>query len=643
MTRLLETWRLLLRSIAVPSLLFVCPMVLAKYWRAWSHFLRPLDVLTQCLLIATPILLIEAAVVALLALALRSLIRRGTLEETATAKCADILTLTVLGYGASRVLSVWQCFDWLRPSVLAAIAMVPVIWMRLRNENEWPSIDQYNRSSEFVLPLFFGAAVILLPWRLGWRRFDPIPADPPAAQAAYSKPDIILITFDAMSANDMSLLGYQRRTTPNFERLAKTSHLFTHFYSSSDFTTPAVTSLMTGKDLFAHRVYQLTGMVPAAIRDQNLAQVLKAAGYRTAAVVTNNYANPLHLGIDGSFDYLPEPPANRWLRPPTWPLQIRHSLLFDSDAMPTLWVVPFLGAAGKYFPSFNDHPNVAPGAVFALSERLIDAAGGPLFLWIHLFPPHFPYMTRARFRGLFLAGHRFTTQADFQAARHLGHYERKTQPVFDQLRARYDESIANCDAALGSFLNWLDARGRRAHTLLVVSADHGESFHQWWGHESPFLLYPEVHIPLLISTPGQKTEVRHDEDAGLADVAPTILALAGIAPPRWMSGHALLPSSMETRQPAFAAYLARSYTFGPPRLGTIAAFSGDYELVWFFPAGAKELFDVRNDPDGTVNVFNDNPTVAASLTRAIRLRYGGEVPALSAHPTWQVEPRPDSR
>jgi arylsulfatase A-like enzyme len=628
MTRLLETWRLLFRSIAVPSLLFVCPMVLAKYWRAWSHFLHPLDVLTQCLLIATPVLLLQAAAVAVLAIVLTLLMRWGTLEHDATARCADVLTLVILGYGASRVLSVWQWFDWLHPTLLAAIVIAPVIWRRLRSREAWPSIDQYNRSSEFVLPLFFAAVAILLPWRLGWRSFDPIPADPPVVSDSHRRPDIILITFDAMSAEDMSLFGYARPTTPNFERLAKTSHVFAHFYSSSDFTTPGVTSLMTGKDLFAHRVYQLTGMLPAAIRDQNLAQVLKAAGYKTAAVVTNNYASPLHLGIDASFDYLPEPPVNPWLRTTTWPLQISHSLLFDSDAMPTSWVVPFLGLTEKYFPGFNNAPNVDPAAVFALSERLIDSAGGPLFLWIHVFPPHFPYMTSPRFRGLFLAGTRYTTEADFQAARRFGHYERRKQAIFDQLRARYDESIADCDAALGSFLQWLDARARRGHTLLVVSADHGESFHQWWGHESPFLLNPEVHIPLLISLPGQKSEVRHDEDAGLPDVAPTILSLAGIARPRWMTGHALLSSTRDARQPAFAAYLARSYTFGPPGVGAVAAFSGDYELVWFFPTETKELFDLRDNPEGTVNVISDNRNLAARLTGAIRERYGSEVPAL---------------
>ncbi|MGO9057635.1 MAG: sulfatase-like hydrolase/transferase [Candidatus Binataceae bacterium] len=273
---------------------------------------------------------------------------------------------------------------------------------------------------------------------------------------------------------------------------------------------------------------------------------------------------------------------------------------------------------------------VSIGEVFAVSERLIDATTGPLFIWIHLFTPHFPYVTRPQFRGRFLSGDRYTTQADFDGVRLVGHYQETMQSVFDQLHARYDESIADCDAALGSFLNWLDARGRRAHTLLVVSADHGEAFHQWWGHASPFLLYPEVHIPLLISLPGQKTGAWHNEDAGLTDLAPTVLALLGIAPPGWMNGRALLASSSAdtSHQPAFAAYLAQSSIFGHPQTGTVAAFSGDYQLVWYFPQGTRMLFDIRRDPEGILDVIGDHPDIAASLTHAIELRFGAEVPAL---------------
>ena len=98
----------------------------------------------------------------------------------------------------------------------------------------------------------------------------------------------------------------------------------------------------------------------------------------------------------------------------------------------------------------------------------------------------------------------------------------------------------------------------------------------------------------------------------------------------WMTGRRLLgpPVTGKEQQPAFAAYLEQSYIFGAPQVGTIAAFSGDYQLVWYFPVGIRGLFDIRRDPEGTVNVLSNNQNIAALLTRSIRLKCGAQVPAL---------------
>src|SRR5579871_542102 len=389
MARVPESWYRLFRSIAVPTLLIACPTLLAGHWNAWRHFLGLADTATQCVLAAAPVLLTEAAAALALALVLCSLIVRGRLGNTAIETCADVLTMLVIGYSASRIFAACRWLDRTHPGLLAAAAVAMLIALRVRNGSPRLHLQQYNASSAFILPAYAVLAAVLMPGRVEWRRFDAIPADPPAAAAAQQRPDVVLITFDALSAQDMSLLHYHLPTTPNFQRLARSSHVFTHFYSSCDFTTPAVVTLITGKDLLSHRVYQLTGIVPRAIRAQNVAQVLKDAGYRTMAVVTNNYAHPLHLGIDGSFDYLPEPPANAWLRPAGWPLQLGHTLLFDSDASPTSWIAPLLRVSGRFFPSFNQNPSVDPARVFDLSERLMASLNGPEFIWIHLFAPHF--------------------------------------------------------------------------------------------------------------------------------------------------------------------------------------------------------------------------------------------------------------
>ena len=74
-----------------------------------------------------------------------------------------------------------------------------------------------------------------------------------------------------------------------------------------------------------------------------------------------------------------------------------------------------------------------------------------------------------------------------------------------ELRARYDENIAYADHVVGDFLEWLDQTGRLDRSIVIVSADHGESFeHGWLLHTGPYLYNGLIRIPLLIHLPGQK-------------------------------------------------------------------------------------------------------------------------------------------
>jgi hypothetical protein len=86
----------------------------------------------------------------------------------------------------------------------------------------------------------------------------------PAAKAAAlipqrPKPNILLITFDALSAEDMSLYGYRLPTTPNIDAFAGKSTTFTNFYSASTFTTPSVATMLTGFHPSETHVHQLQG------------------------------------------------------------------------------------------------------------------------------------------------------------------------------------------------------------------------------------------------------------------------------------------------------------------------------------------------------------------------------------------------
>ena len=76
------------------------------------------------------------------------------------------------------------------------------------------------------------------------------------------KLNLLLITFDAFSAEDMAVYGYRLPTTPNIDEFARKSTIFTNFYSGSTFTTSSVATMLTGLYPSGSRVYQTQSHVP---------------------------------------------------------------------------------------------------------------------------------------------------------------------------------------------------------------------------------------------------------------------------------------------------------------------------------------------------------------------------------------------
>src|SRR5690349_20410751 len=74
-------------------------------------------------------------------------------------------------------------------------------------------------------------------------------------------PKVIIFVFDAMSARDLSLYGYKRGTTPNFEKFAERSNVYHSHHAGGNFTSPGTASLLTGTYPWTHRAFDVGGLV----------------------------------------------------------------------------------------------------------------------------------------------------------------------------------------------------------------------------------------------------------------------------------------------------------------------------------------------------------------------------------------------
>jgi arylsulfatase A-like enzyme len=445
--------------------------------------------------------------------------------------------------------------------------------------------------------------------------------DPPR----HTTPNLVLVTFDALSAEDVSCYGYRLPTTPHIDAFAQSSYVFRNCYATCTFTTPSIVSMMTGRYPSSTRVYHYGGPLHGRAALRTLPGQLRAGGYRTAASVANPGAHPRCLGFGADFDVLPAPPLNDLVTREA--AQLSQSAVFADDAQRAAHFVPYMLEEISPRTFGTIHSSFPPQMSFQQAERILAELRGPFFLWVHVFAPHFPYLPEPPYLHRFLRDDELRTHADFTNMAGLTGlmYPLAKQAVVDKARLRYDEWIAQADGAFGSFMAALRSSGRLNNTAVIVSADHGESFEGgWMGHGGAQQLRPIIHVPLVMHLPRQSE--RRDITAVVdhTALAPTILDLAGLTRPEWMDGQSVTPlmrgKGASAGGLAFTQFFVPNSVFEPVRYGTVGAIDGQYQYVFDLEKGSGGLFQLSDACQG-LERSRAEPQVAAELHARMRQRF----------------------
>ncbi len=390
-------------------------------------------------------------------------------------------------------------------------------------------------------------------------------------------PNIILITFDALTSEDMSLYGYHLKTTPNIEEFAKESYVFKNMYANSNWTRPTVTSILTGVYPIKHKLinpFPINKFLPKDLQKKNLASILKANGYTTVAVVSNLvYAHPFVNDTFRDFDYKPYFTVKfGWLDILFYSFFYKTTPFFYKLESSVNVILEFTykrysKAINKIINKFTSFlifkkyiPTDAPAELtFNIALNYLKNTSHPFFLWIHVFPPHDPYLPPEPYKQSFLKDNSFLT--DYEQQQYLsGEFNPKDENIkllISKLKLRYDEHILYADHEFGKFLKELKKLRLYDNSLIILSADHGESFeHNYTGHSGPFLYNNLIHIPLIIHLPGQKHSQVVEQPAEQVDIFPTILDLINLEIPKWADGESLKLFIMQknylTKKPKFS-------------------------------------------------------------------------------------------
>ena len=429
------------------------------------------------------------------------------------------------------------------------------------------------------------------------------------------RPNIILIVSDALRAESLSLYGRSRETTPRLDQWAKSATMFLQMHSNSTSTKPSITTILSGKHPFSHG--RLTKGQAVYRSKENLLQELRAHGYTTAAVTSNEDASLKLLGFG---DYLTQPERTAfqfltlgWLREHGIYPTPTGGRIYQSLAQ----LLPFIG-----YPTKTSYYGFAD-VTFDNAKALLNGLKQPFFLFVHIHEPHDPYDAPPQFRGKLSSPEAAGLKKKLPSSIY-SRYPIDLQSAVDAYRDEYEESISFLDEEVGRFVGYLGRRPWANNLLLIFTGDHGESFERGFMNHGEDLYENSTHVPLVIRFPGQQAGGRIRGPAQSIDVAPTILSVAGIAVPAWMDGQPVSPIGAAQPAPAVAINFKDGIgqqTFSLPT--KIAIWSQDYKMILSCDNPATELYNLSEDPREAQDVSDEQTTVVEELMRELKGRLQG--------------------
>ncbi len=431
---------------------------------------------------------------------------------------------------------------------------------------------------------------------------------------------VILLSIDTLRADHSSGFG-SRAGTPAIDALASQAIRFVDVTTAAPTTLAAHTSLFTGSYPRTHGVPRNGFSVHDA--NQMLPELLKSAGFTTAAFL-GSYALDRMFGFGAGFDHYDQD----------------FDQLIDMDA----------------FDQNQRTADRVTDAVLEWSGRR-NAGSERLFLFAHYFDVHATYRPPPPYDAMYgrADGPRTSSFDDLQmlvqrhhdaivddgpglmgAMRHglsnelLDGANGEPTALDRDLAALYAGEVSYVDSQVGRLLEGLQDQGILDDAIVVITADHGESFWvhgDFWNHGLA-VYQSTVHVPLLLRLPpANSVAVQIDTPVSSVDVLPTLCELLGIPTPERVDGRSLVsswngselevvPVFSESTQPVGASFerdqvwrnqmKARCVRWGP------------WKYIHTPYLQRQELYNLETDPHERTNLLPADDAATRSQAEVLR-------------------------
>lgn len=445
-----------------------------------------------------------------------------------------------------------------------------------------------------------------------------------------SRPNVLVIIVDSLRADHV--YG-PLASTPALDALRARGLSFTRAFPEAMPTVPARNSILSGRRMFPFRGWEdhrgllaKPGWAPLEDPDRAFTTVLRRGGWWTGYVTDNPF-----LGFAGPYEPLRQ----------SFDLFVRHGGQIGGRDGPvdpkTLrrWVHPAVREAGmeervrRYIANADyseDERRSFAAKVFRSAVDALDEAARrrPFALVVDTYEPHEPWTPPRTYTDPLDGGSYHGPEPAMPRYGRLESWlnEREAGPVVERMKVLYAAEVAMTDRWLGTLIERLRQLDLERETVIVLTSDHGIQLgeHGWLGKIST-ALHPELtRVPMVLVDPaGRAAGTKSSYFASTHDLAPTILAMAGVRAPAEMEGADLSPLL------AGSAPERRPYTYG--------GWSNNHFLRderWAYMAdnalARPRLYDLAADPNEARDVAAQHPEVVDELGALINARTGGSLP-----------------
>nr|WP_294897618.1 sulfatase [uncultured Pedobacter sp.] len=413
------------------------------------------------------------------------------------------------------------------------------------------------------------------------------------------QPNIIFLLTDDQRWDAMGAMGNSIIQTPNMDKLANAGVLFQNAYVTTSICCVSRASILTGQYESKHHINDFNTDLSAEALANSYPALLKNAGYNTGFI--GKFGVGTHPP-EKLFDFFVNSEAGEKMQPDYVITGKNGKLIHDTDTLSNA-IQDFLSAYGKSQKPFclsvsfkAPHEQDGNPPTYVIQPKYKDYYKD---VTIPL-----PVTADPKYWKQFPAF--FQTDTNFGRARWQGLFG--SPELYQENVKNYYRLITGIDDAIGRMTEKLKKLGIADNTVIIVMGDNGMFLGEhgmegkWWGYEE------SVRVPLLIYNPNTPDSIKQYKAPQMAlniDIAPTILAMAGVKAPKKMQGVDLF-SMLENKIPERKDFFYQYYFLGGPQLprqeGVVTK---RFKYMNYIEHNYEELFDIKFDPHETTNLAKD--------------------------------------